>query len=364
METIKLNLKEKSYPVYLQENLILKTGQIVKKLKVGKDSIIITNNYLRKKLGRIIKNSLYKNNFSCKFYTIPDSEKTKSIKYCLYLIEKISGYDKKRQVFIIALGGGVIGDLSGFIASIYKRGIPYINVPTTLLSQIDSSIGGKTAIDLKIAKNLVGTFYQPKAVIIDPGLLKTLPKRQVKSGMAEAVKYAIIKDKVLFYFLRDNYKKILSLDKKALEFIEKRCINIKAKIVEKDEKEKKGIRTILNFGHTIGHALESASGYNLYSHGEAISIGMLCASDIALAMGLLKEKTWREIDGLIKLYQTSRTVKLGVNLNKVMNSLTHDKKFINVKNKFILPVAIGKVIVKQNIPEILIRKAILLRLNK
>ena len=358
MNTIKLNLKEKSYPIYIQKGIILKAGNILKKLRIGKDAIVITNNYLFNKFGNIIKNSLNKNNLSCKFYTVPDSEKTKSIKYCLGIIEKISGYDNKRQIFIIALGGGVIGDLSGFIASIYKRGVPYINIPTTLLAQVDSSIGGKTAIDLKIAKNLVGTFYQPNAVIIDPGLLKTLPKKQIKSGLAEVIKYAIIKDSTLFYFLKDNYKKILSIDKESMEFIEKRCINIKAKIVEKDEKEKKGLRTILNFGHTIGHAIESASGYNIYSHGQAISIGMLCASDIALAMGLLKEKTWREIVDLIKLYQISDKKKTRVSLGRIMDSLMRDKKFINVKNKFVLPISIGKVIVKQNISEKLIKKTI------
>lgn len=363
MKTIKLNLKKRSYCVYLEDGLIQKTGSILNRLNIGKDAIIVTNNYLKKKFGVKLINSLKKNKFSYKFYSVPDSEKAKSIKYCLNLIDKISVYDKKRQIFLIALGGGVIGDLTGFIASIYKRGVPLIQIPTSLLAQIDSSIGGKTAIDLKAAKNLVGAFYQPKAVIIDTGLLKSLASKELKSGLAEVIKYAVIKDKILFSFLKNNHKRIFSLDKKAIEFIEERCINIKAGVVEKDEYERKGLRTILNFGHTVGHALESAAGYTGYSHGEAIGIGMICATEIANRLKLLKEKELHEIINLIRLYQLPTRIK-GVSLDKIMASLAHDKKFIYAKNRFVLPVAIGKVIVKKDIPEEIIRKVISKNLAK
>lgn len=358
MKTIKLNLKTRSYPICIEEGLLLKTGCLLKKLNIGKDVVIITNNNLRKRFGAKVKNSLIKHGFSYKFYIVPDSEKAKSIRYCLGLIDKISRYDKKKQIFLIALGGGVIGDLTGFIASIYKRGVPYIQIPTTLLAQIDSSIGGKTAIDLRVAKNLVGAFYQPKLVIVDPGLLKSLPQRQLRSGLAEVIKYAVIKDKFLFSFLKNNYKKILSLNRKAIELIERRCISIKAKVVEKDEQEKKGVRTILNFGHTIGHALESAAKYSAYSHGEAISIGMVCAAEIAHRLKLLTENELNKIIDLIKLYKLPTHIK-GIALDKIMDSLARDKKFIKAKNRFVLPKTIGRVIVKKNIPEIIIRKTIL-----
>jgi len=358
MKTIRLNLKTRSYPIFIEEGLIVKTGCLLKKLMTGKDAVVITNNNLKKRFGAKVKNSLEKHGFTSKFYVVPDSEKAKSIQYCLSLINKISKYDKKKQVFLIALGGGVIGDLTGFVASIYKRGIHYIQIPTTLLAQVDSSIGGKTAIDLKVAKNLVGAFHQPRAVIVDPGLLKSLPKRQLKSGLGEVIKYAIIKDRSLFSFLKNNRKKIFSLDKKAIELIERKCIYIKAKVVENDEFEKKGIRTILNFGHTIGHALESACEYDKYNHGEAISIGMICAADIACNLKIFNEKDLDKIIDLIKLYNLPGRIK-GVTLNKIMDSLVRDKKFIQAKNRFVLPKAIGKVIVKKNIPENIIRGTIL-----
>jgi len=358
MNTIKLNLKSRSYPVIIEEGIITKAGCLLKKLNLGKDTIIITNSLLKKKFGSKVKNSLIKHGFSAKFFIVPDSEKAKSIRYCLNLIDKISKYDKKKQVVVIALGGGVIGDLAGFIASIYKRGVPYIQIPTTLLAQIDSSIGGKTAIDLRVAKNLVGAFYQPKLVIVDPSLLKGLPQRQLKSGLAEVIKYSIIKDRSLFYFLRNNQKKISSLNKKAIELIEKKCITIKAGVVEKDEREKKGIRTILNFGHTIGHALESAAGYSVYSHGEAISIGMVCAAEIACSLKLLSKNDLIKIINLIKLYKLPTRIKK-IPLSKIMDSLSRDKKFIKAKNRFVLPKTIGRVVVKKNIPENIIRQTIL-----
>lgn len=358
MKTILLKLKTKSYPIYIERGLILKTGYLLRKLSLGKDAIIITNKNLMKMFGSKVTKTLRTHRLSSKFFTVPDSEKAKSIKYCLDLIDKISKYDKKKQIFLIALGGGVVGDITGFIASIYKRGVPYIQIPTTLLAQIDSSIGGKTAIDLVVAKNLVGAFYQPKAVIVDPGLLKSLSRRQLKSGLAEAIKYAIIKDKYLFYFLRNNHKKILSLNKNAIEFIERKCIEIKAKIVEKDEQEKKGIRTILNFGHTIGHAIESASNYRNYTHGEAISMGMICASQIAYNLNLLSKSKLEQIIDLIKIYELPTKIK-GVSLNKIMDSLARDKKFIKAQNRFVLPTNIGKVIVKSGIPNKIIRETIL-----
>ncbi|MFC1753453.1 3-dehydroquinate synthase [Thermoproteota archaeon] len=357
MKIIKVSLGKRSYPIALEENLLLKSGSILRKLDIGRDAIIITNSYLRKKFGKKLSRSLSDKDLSNKFYIVPDSEKAKSIRHCLDLVDKIAAYDKKKEIFLIALGGGVIGDLTGFIAAIYKRGVPFVQIPTTLLAQIDSAIGGKTAIDLKVAKNLVGAFYQPRAVIIDTGLLASLPKRQIKSGLAEVIKYAVIKDRTLFSFLERNHTRVTSLNKKTIEHIEEKCIKIKAWVVARDEKEKKGIRTILNFGHTVGHAIESAGGYDKYNHGEAISIGMVCAADIANRLGLLRKKELERIIGIIKLYQLPTKIR-GVHTGKILNSLARDKKFVRAKNRFVLPVSIGKVIVKKNIPENLIREAI------
>lgn len=357
MKSITLNLKKRSYPICIEAGLLSKTGALLHKRIIGKDAIIITNAYLKKKFGARLTHSLKKKSFSSKFYLVPDSERAKSIKHCLNLIDTISQYDKGKQVFFIALGGGVIGDLTGFIASIYKRGTAYVQIPTTLLAQIDSSIGGKTAIDLKVAKNLVGAFYQPKIVIVDTALLKTLPKRQLKSGMAEVIKYSIIKDKILFSFLKNNAAKIMKLDKKDLAYIEERCIRIKATVVAKDERERKGIRTILNFGHTVGHALESAAGYRRYSHGEAIAIGMVCASQLAHHLGLLSDSDRSAIEGLIQLFDLPKRIKT-TPIKRILNALARDKKFIHAKNRFVLPTKIGSVIVKKNIPQDLIKQVI------
>jgi len=358
MKIVKLKLKERSYPICIEEGAINKSGCLLKKLNLGSDAVIITNRYLEKKISPTLKNSLKKHNISSKIYVVPDTEKAKSFRYCLNLIDKISKHDKNKRLFLVALGGGVIGDLTGFVASIYKRGIAYVQIPTTLLAQIDSAIGGKTAIDLPIAKNLIGAFHQPKTVIVDPGLLKSLPKRQLKAGLAEAIKYAVIKDESLFSFLNNNYKKIMALDKEAIESIETKCINIKSQIVEQDEKEKKGIRTILNFGHTIGHAIESAGGYNRYNHGEAISLGMLCAAEISCNLKMLRKEQLDKIIFLVKLYGLPVKIK-GIALSKIMSSLAKDKKFIHGKNRFVLPVGIGRVKVVTHIPENTIRKAIL-----
>ena len=357
MKQIVLPLKNRTYPICIGQGLLAKTGTLIQGLGIGKDAVIITNATIKKKFFPALSRSLKAKGFSTQCYTVPDSEKAKSIKYCLHLIDSISRYDKGRQVFFIALGGGVIGDLTGFIASVYKRGTAYVQIPTTLLAQIDSAIGGKTAIDLTVAKNLVGAFHQPKIVTIDTSLLSTLPPRQIKSGLAEVIKYAVIKDAALFSFLQRASGKIMKLDIKALTFIEERCIRIKAAIVSKDEREQKGIRTILNFGHTIGHAVESAAGYRTYTHGEAIAIGMVCASQIAECLGILKKNDAKKIKALIELYQLPTAIRQ-LPLQKILNALARDKKFLDGKNRFVLPVGIGKVVVKKGIPKNIIRRVI------
>ncbi len=300
MSRLKLKLKKQSYDIVIGAGTLGLLGKYLKKLDIGRDAYIITNAFLKNKYGSELKRGLLKSGFTVKFRTVPDTEKSKSIETAASLIKDITAYDKKKKIFIIAFGGGVVGDLAGFTASIYRRGIPYIQVPTTLLAQVDSSIGGKTAVDLSQGKNLVGAFYQPRLVFADTTLLKSLDNRQVRAGLAEVIKYGVIKDIRLFKFMEDNHKDILSLKPRALEFIITRCGKIKADVVSLDEKEEKGIRTILNFGHTIGHAIEAASGFKGYNHGEAIALGMLAASDISVKLGLTNNTTAQRIENLIK----------------------------------------------------------------
>lgn len=357
MKRIKVHLKERSYDIIIGSNILARLGLCIKKMDLGSSAYIITNPLIYKKYASLLKKALKGSKIEAKFKLVPDSEKSKSLETAYSVIADLTRYDKKRRIFIIALGGGVIGDLSGFIASIYKRGTPYIQIPTTLLAQVDSSIGGKTAIDLTTGKNLVGAFYQPRLVLSDISLLKSLDIRQMRSGLAEIIKYAAIKDPALFIYLEKHTKDILKRKPSALEFVINRCSSIKADIVSRDEKETKGLRTILNFGHTIGHAIEAASQYKKYNHGEAIAIGMVVACRISEEMGLLDNKTYRRIEFLLK--KSGLPVKITrIPLEKIIKAHYHDKKFAGSKNKFVLLQGIGKIRIFKGVPTETIRRAV------
>ena len=332
-------------------------GKFISALNIGNYAYVITNSLIKRNCGYLVLRLLRKAGFQTRFFLVKDSEVSKSIVTVSSVIQDIALHDKKKRIFIIALGGGVIGDLSGFIASIYKRGIPYIQIPSTLLAQVDSSIGGKTAVDLAQGKNLVGAFYQPRLVLSDTKLLKTLSLRQVRSGLAEIIKYAAIKDAGLFHYLERHYKEILNLKPLALEFVVSRCSYIKARIVEKDEKEEKGIRTILNFGHTIGHAIEAAQSYQGYNHGEAVALGMLCASDIGVALRLTEQKTKDKLENLIKTVGLPTRINK-IPLGKIIKAHFHDKKFIGERNRLVLIRDIGRTKIVNNISLDVIRQAL------
>lgn len=359
MRKTRVNLGDRSYEIIICRSETAKLGRIIKQLNLGTDAVIITNSRVKKLFGPVVEKSLLSAGLNVRFEIVPDSEAAKSEKHCLRLLNRISRFDGLgRRVFVVALGGGVIGDLAGFVASIYKRGVPYVQVPTTLLAQVDSSIGGKVAIDLDIGKNLAGSFYQPRLVYSDVSFLKKLPGKELASGLAEVIKYGVIRSPALFSFIRGNLKKILRRDPAALERVVYECGSIKAGVVEKDERDNKDARIILNFGHTVGHAIETAAGYGKrYNHGQAIALGMLAASFISIKLNLLAEADYLKIRVLIKDSGLPVALK-GVSKGKIMRALGHDKKFIRGKNRFILPIRIGKTVIKENIPESLIRAAI------
>lgn len=357
MKSLKVDLKRRSYDIVVGSGIMSFLGRYISKLDLGLDAYVITNAYIKNRYGDILLKILKEAGFEARFKLVPDREESKSIEMSSLLIRDIARYDKKRRIFIIAFGGGVIGDLAGFVASIYKRGIPYIQIPTTLLAQVDSSIGGKTAVDLGEGKNLVGVFYQPRLVFSDVKFLNTLEKRQVRSGLAEVIKYGIIKDPRLFSYLEKSLDDILALKKKALEYIVRRCSSIKADIVRRDEKEEKGMRTILNFGHTVGHAIEAASNYKFYTHGEAIALGMLAASDISQRTNLIGGAVSQRIEGLIKRAGLPTRIKKA-SLNNIINAHYRDKKFIGSKNRFVLIRGIGKAKIVENIPLEAIKEAV------
>jgi len=334
-----------------------KLGIFLRQLNIGTDAYIITNSSLQALFNKNINKSLIKSGLTFYYKLVPDSEKSKSFSVAVRILTDLSAYGRNKRLFILALGGGVIGDLAGFVASIYRRGIPYVQIPTSLLAQVDSSIGGKTAVDLSRGKNLVGSFYQPKLVLSDVGLLRTLPLRQLKSALAEVIKYAVIADRELFIFLENNLSGILAGDKTCLEYIVARCAGIKAGIVSRDEKDKKGIRVILNFGHTLGHAIEAAGNFKVYNHGEAVGLGMLAACGISRRMSLLNENSCQRIEDLIKRAGIPMRIK-GLDTKKIIAAQYHDKKFYGAVNKFVLLKGIGRSVVMNNVPLEIIKEVL------
>ncbi len=351
---IKVKLKQNRYNIYVGEGILSRSGEIIKPLIKGNKILIVSNKKVFNLYGRILVKSL-KKYFKCSIFLMGDGEKYKNISTVLKILERCAKIRLDRRCAIVGLGGGVVGDVTGFVAATYMRGINLIHVPTSLVAQSDSSIGGKTGVDLKAGKNLIGFFYQPRAVITDINVLETLPETEYKNGLTEVIKYGIIMDAPFFYFLEKNSEKIKRREKKVLFYMVKRSIEDKVKIVEKDEKEITGIRAILNYGHTIGHAIESAGGYKLYKHGEAVAIGMLIAASIACKMKICSKETFirqKQILNLFNLIKPLRKIKIG----NILKKIKIDKKVINDRIRFILTKKIGYVTFIQNINLNLIKK--------
>ncbi|MFH1690954.1 MAG: 3-dehydroquinate synthase [Candidatus Omnitrophota bacterium] len=333
-------MAEKTYSILTGENSLSHLPTLIKKTNLGHDAVVITTDKITSLHGKKLKSQLLKSCRHVLWLTVEDSEKSKSAHVALHLIEKITRFDIKKDIFLVAFGGGVIGDLTGFIAAIYKRGIPYIQIPTTLLAQVDSSIGGKTALDTKCGKNLIGAFYQPKFVLTEIAFLKTLPKKEILAGLAEIIKYALIKDKQLFAFLKKHILDIFGFKQKSLHHIIAACASIKAKIVSKDEYDKKGERIVLNFGHTVGHAIEAVSNFKI-NHGDAVSMGMIYACRLSRKKNLISEKDASEIIGFIrKIGLPSNMPK--IQPEKIIKAMQFDKKVKKGKLRFVLIKKVGE----------------------
>ncbi len=357
MQQISIHLKENGYKIIVGTKILSTLGSTLRHLRPGTDAVIITNPSIQRYHGAGLVAGLRQNGFSVKVLEVAPGERSKSAQGAFKLLEAIARYDINKNIFIVAFGGGVIGDLAGFVAAIYKRGVPYIQVPTTLLAQIDSAIGGKTAIDLPVGKNLVGAFYQPKLVFSDIAVLSTLPKRQIRNGLAEAVKYGVIQDKGLFDYINAHAGALLKADEKIFTEVVLKCSRIKAKVITADEKETKAIRTILNFGHTVGHAVEAGAGYNFYHHGEAIALGMRVAAEISCRLNLLPASDAKKIGVVLSKLGLPERIKK-VNFSQILDHMAHDKKFQAGKNRFVLATTIGRVKVVENVPLTVIKSAI------
>ena len=358
MRTVKVPLGNRSYVIKVGGSLLSRLGAECAQLKLGQRCAVITDSNAGKQFAKEALRSLSASGFEPILITVPAGEKSKRIAMVEKCYDQLAAARLERKSFIVALGGGVVGDLAGFVAATYLRGIPFVQVPTTLLAQVDSSVGGKTGVNLKAGKNLVGAFYQPQLVLCDLDTLATLPKREYISGLAEVIKYGIIYDAILFSQIERNLPKLLARDSATLTSVIARCCEIKAHVVGEDETES-GLRAILNFGHTIGHAIENSSGYGKYLHGEAISIGQVAAARLShKILGLPAH----EVDRIEKLFvAVSLPVKVKLNATrgkKLFAAMKLDKKVSAGEVKFVLAEKIGKVRWGQKVPQPLIEQVL------
>jgi 3-dehydroquinate synthase len=343
MRIVQVPLGNRSYAIKVGGGLLARLGAECAQLKLGQRCAVITDSNVGKHFAKAALKSLSASGFETVLITVPAGEKSKRIAVVEKCYDQLASHRLERKSFIVALGGGVVGDLAGFVAATYLRGIPFVQVPTTLLAQVDSSVGGKTGVNLKAGKNLVGAFYQPRLVLCDLDTLKTLPKREYISGLAEVIKYGVIYDAILFAQLERNLPKLLQREATTLATVIARCCEIKADVVGQDETES-GLRAILNFGHTIGHAIENSSGYGKFLHGEAISIGQVAAANLSRKILGLPSGDVARIEKLF--VQAGLPVKIKLNAaqrKKLFAAMKLDKKVSGGEVKFVLAEKIGKV---------------------
>jgi len=332
VDSLKIELGERSYEIIVGEKILDEAGSFIKRKVRGNSAFIITSKTVKRLYGKRLFDSLRRSGFDVEIFSVEDGEGGKDINYYISAIRDLSKFDEpiERVVFLINFGGGVIGDLGGFVAGTYRRGIPYVHIPTTLLAMADSGIGGKSGIDFisgrKKIKNKVGVIHQPSLVLCDIALLQTLPEREIVNGLSEVIKHGCIKSSELFSFIEENLEKIINKNMDAIFRAVSISYRIKAEIVSMDERETLGIRTLLNYGHTIGHAVESASNMR-YLHGEAVAIGMVCANDIATRMGFLDKSIAERIEKLLVRAGLPVNIK-GIKTRAIMDALKHDKKFM------------------------------------
>jgi len=344
-----------SYRIYIGSGVIERISEILKENDLSSRAVVITNEVVANLHGRYLMESLNKNGIWAEMLTVPDGESQKSLHMAAKLYGHLSRLKAERSTDVLALGGGVIGDLAGFVAATYMRGLPLVHIPTTLLAQVDSSIGGKVAVNHGSLKNMIGTFYQPRLVLTDISLLKSLADQEMKNGLAEVIKYGIIRDSELFQILENNLDKIRAYDQAILEEIVARCASIKAEIVQSDERDT-GLRNILNFGHTTGHAIETVTRFKI-SHGQAIALGMIVAAEIAREMDLLSEGQVSRIISLTEKAGLATRIS-GLNRANILRAMKHDKKVTSGKIRFILPIAIGEVIINDQVDRRILKKAL------
>lgn len=361
VRTITVELADRSYPIYVGRDLVAQFAAVCTEHALPPTLTVITDRNVGAYHLQPLLRSLTHQGYHPIPIVIPPGESQKSLRRAAAIFTEMLSRGVGRSSAVVALGGGVVGDLSGFVAATYQRGVPLVQVPTSLLSQVDSSIGGKTAVNHALGKNMVGAFYQPKFVWTDMFYLRTLPRREVMSGLGEIIKYAVIRDAALFEYLEQHLDAVIDLEEETVAHVQSTCSALKAGLVSADEREQ-GIRVVLNFGHTVGHALEAAGHYRMLRHGEGVLLGMLAESRIAFRLGLIDRATEERIAALIA------RVPLHVNrgllrIPAILTVMGRDKKTIASRNRFVLPTRIGDVTVVEHVDRELIRESLRLVLS-
>ncbi len=360
-EVITVNIPGKGIPhdIVVGRDILGELRGYMDSLGLSRDALIISSPNVHDLYGAKVDAALKAAGCNTVQYVLfDDGEENKTLPTWQYLLEVINKFEDLREsrMLIVNLGGGVVGDVGAFAAACYERGRDYIQIPTTLLAQVDCGIGGKCGVNFKAAKNLIGQFHQPRLVLADLNFLKTVPKRELRSGLAEVIKYGVILEPGVLDYVDAHLTGILDGDLDAMEYLANKCFRLKVDVVQQDERDQKDIRAKLNFGHTVGHALEAATDYIEYTHGEAISVGMICACEIAERMQIVSTQVRHRLESLF--IRVGLPTTMSANADRIMASMAHDKKFAKGVNKFILPTAVGKVEVVTGIDMNLVRKVV------
>ncbi len=347
---MRVALGERSYEIHIGPGLLDRCGELLGNLGLGKRGVIITDCNVAPLYAARVQAALRQAGVETVLLTVPAGELSKSFRQVERLIRKFPAFKLDRQSCVVALGGGVVGDLAGFVSAIYLRGLALVQIPTSLLAQVDSSVGGKTGVNLPQGKNLVGAFHQPSIVVADTEVLRTLPERELKAGFAEVIKHGVIRDARFFAWLEKNYRKALKLDPAAVAYAVRRCCEIKADVVSRDERES-GLRAILNFGHTIGHGVEALSDYEGVLHGEAVSMGMCCAAWLSVRRAGLSRTDAKRIERLLRLSGLPTRIGNQFELEQLHRAIRLDKKARDGLPRFALLTRLGQTVVSSDVTD-------------
>jgi len=341
-QSVRVELGPRSYDIEIGQRNLATAGSFLSTRQKVTHAVIIADARVERPHAHTVRDSLQQQGIRTDLLLVPSGEKSKSLAQAEQLWNALLDCHADRRSVIVAVGGGVIGDLAGFVAASFTRGVPFLQVPTTLLAQVDSSVGGKVGINLPRAKNMVGAFWQPSGVLIDTEVLKTLPEREYRSGLAEVVKYGVILDADFFTYLEDNVSGLLGRHHDILQAIVKRSCELKALVVTGDERDDTGLRAVLNYGHTFGHAIEAVAGYEAYLHGEAVAMGMTCAARLAAQLGRVHSEFVLRQRNLLESLGLPVTI-LDLNPDELLAAMSRDKKTEHGQLRFVLPAQMGKV---------------------